>query len=207
MLVSEIRDLLKVLCDIKGTAIWSTANLNSLIFSEYRDICNEIARRWPNYYMTSSSVSTTANTASTALPTTCTYFSKLVDSDGNTLPYTPFSQFIHTTTNTKPEGYCISGRNFWWTPIPDTAYTYTAYFNAMPTDLSSDNDTPSLPPNFHDILAYGTAVNAKIAKEESVNEYMMQYERKKEMLLHQIGITQTNNAPRVLRVYDSSEND
>jgi hypothetical protein len=205
MTVSQIRDLVKVLCDIKGTAIWSNANLNSLIFSEYRDICNEIAARWPKYYITSSSISTTANTATTALPTSCTYFNKLVKSTGETIKFCPSSQFDHTSSNSEPEKFDIIGRNFWWNPTPDAIYTYTGYYNAMPTDLSGESDVPSLPPNFHDILAYAVAVNSKMVKDEDAQGVFARYERKKEMLLHQIGITQTNNARRVTNVYDASE--
>jgi hypothetical protein len=205
MTVSQIRALVKVLGDIKGTAIWSDANLNTLIYSEYRDICNEIVARWPKYYITSSSVATTANTATTALPTSCTYFNKLVDSEGCVLAYLPSSQFDHTAANSKPLRYDIVGRNFWWNPTPDAIYTFTGYYNAMPTDLSGETDVPSLPPNFHDILAYAVAVNSKMVKDEDARDIYSKYARKKEMLLHQIGITQTNNARRVSRVYDASE--
>ncbi len=205
MTVTQIRSLLRVLIDQPSTAIWSNSSLNSLIFSEYRDICNEIASRWPKYYITSSSVATTANTATTALPTSCTYFNKLVDSEGCVLAYLPSSQFDHTAANSKPLRYDIVGRNFWWNPTPDAIYTYTGYYNAMPTDLSGESDVPSLPPNFHDILAYAVAVNSKMVKDEDAQGVYARYERKKEMLLHQIGTTQTNNARRVTSAYDASE--
>jgi hypothetical protein len=206
MTVASIRSLLRVLIDQPvSTAIWSNANLNTLIFSEYRDICNAITERFPDYFETSSSVSTTANTATTALPTTCTYFKKLVNSSGETLHYIPMSQFNHTSANSGPTGFCIVGRNIWWTPTPDAVYTYTAYYNAMPTDLSGETDVPNLPPNFHDILAYAVAVNSRIIKDEDVRDIANKYNQKMGMLLHQIGVEQTNNARRVLRVYDESE--
>jgi len=205
MTLATIRSLLKVLIDQPNTGIWSTANLNTLIFSEYRDICNEIIRRWPNYYITSSSIVTVASTSTTALPSSCTYLNKLVDSDGNTVNWVPSSQFDHTASNAEPEKFDVIGRNIWWNPTPDAIYTYTAYYSAMPTDLSADGDTPILPPNFHDILAYGAAIKSRIAKEDKINEYVMLYDRMKDNLLHQISISQTNNARRVLRVYDASE--
>lgn len=202
MTVASIRSLLRVLIDEPTIAKWTNPNLNTLIFSEYRDICNEIARRWPEYYNTSSSISTTANTRTTALPTTCTYFKKLVNSDGETLRYAPPNQFDHTSSNGSPVRYCVTGRNFWWNPTPDTIYTYTAFYSAMPTDLTGDGDTPDLPPNFHDILAYGTAVKSRLAKEENIAQYYNIYQQKLDMLLHQIGVDQTNNPRRVNRAVD-----
>jgi hypothetical protein len=155
--------------------------------------------------MTTGTVVTVASTATTALPSGCTYPSKLVNSDGETVRYVPLSQFDHTSANTEPECFCINGRNIWWNPTPDAVYTYTIYYNAMPTDLAADGDTPNLPPNFHDILAYGVAVNSRLAKDEQIRDFAYKYERKLEMLLHQISVEQTNNAPRVRRVYDETE--
>jgi hypothetical protein len=205
MTVSTIRSLLRVLIDQPHLGVWSNTNLNTLIFSEYRDLCNAITERNPDYYTKSTSVVTIAANKFTALPSDCTIMKKLIDSDGNTTKWLHNSQFDHTSANAKPTRFDVVGRNIWWSPTPDAIYTYTAFHHYMPTDLSADSDTPELPPNFHDILAYGVAVNSRIAKEEQIDEYVMQYERKKKMLLHQIGISQTNNPRRVLRVYDESE--
>jgi hypothetical protein len=179
--------------------------LNTLIFSEYRDLCNAITERNPDYFVKSGTMVTIAANKFTALPSDCTIMKKLIDSDGNTVPYLHNSQFDHVAANTKQLRFDIVGRNVWWNPTPDAVYSYTAFYHYMPTDLSADGATPELPPNYHDILAYGVAVNSRIAKEEQINEYLMQYERKKKMLLHQIGISQTNNSRRVLRAYDASE--
>lgn len=206
MTVTQIRSLLRILIDSPHTAIWSDANLNSLLFSEYRDLCNEITQHNPDYYTKStSSLLTIAANKFTALPSDCTIMKKIIDSNGNTVKYVHNSQFDHVAANTQPLRFDIVGRNVWWNPTPDAIYTYSAFYHYMPTDLSADSDVPELPPNFHDIIAYGVAVNSRIAKEENINEYMMQYERKKKMLLHQIGISQTNNSRRVLRAYDASE--
>jgi len=205
MTVSSIRALLRVLIDQPSTNIWSTANLNTLIFSEYRNLINEITERNPDYYITSGSVSTTANVEFTDLPSTCTLLKKLTDSDGNTVKHNHDSQFDHTATSTEPLRFDVKGRKIWWNPKPDTVYTYTAYYHYQPTDLSADSDVPELPPNFHDILAYGAAVKSRLAKDEQIAEYMAIYEQKKQNLLHQIGISQTNNPRRVLRVYDADE--
>ena len=206
MTVSQIRDLLKIIADIKGTAIWSTANLNSLIYAEYRDLCNEIVNRWPDYFLTSASVSTVASNDFTNLPSDCITLKKIVDDDGNTLRWVHNSQFDHSETHAEPTKFDRVGSKIWWGTTPDAVYTFTAYYHNQPTDLSSDSDTPSaLPPNFHDILAYGAALHSKMAKDENIRELYEQYERRKELLLRQIGMVQTNNARRVLRVYDNSE--
>lgn len=206
MTVSQIRDLLKIIADIKGTSIWSTANLNSLIFSEYRNLCNEITGVWPDHFVKSSTVTTTANTDFTDLPSDCTILKKLVDSSGNTLRWVHNSQFDHSESHAEPTKFDVIGRKIWWGTTPDTTYTYTIFYHYQPADLTLDADTPSaLPPNLHDVIAYGVAVNSKIAKDDNVRELWEQYNRRKDLLMHQIGIVQTNNARRVLRVYDSSE--
>lgn len=205
MTVSQIRDLLRVLIDAPHQGVWTNTNLSTLIFSEYRDLCNAITERNPDYYVKSGTMATIASNKFTALPSDCTIMKKLIDSDGNTIRFLHNSQFDHTEANTKPLRFDIVGRNVWWNPTPDAVYSYTAFYHYQPTDLSGDSDTPELPPNFHDILAYGVAVNSRIAKEEKIDEYLMRYDRKKKMLLHQIGISQTNNSRRVLRAYDASE--
>jgi hypothetical protein len=205
MTLLAIRNLLKVLIDEPTTAKWSNANLNHLIFSKYRDITAKITRRNADYYVTTGTVSTTANNEFTTLPATCTILKKLTDSEGNTLHWVPNSQFDHTAAAGTPTCFDVNGRKIWWGTTPDAIIAYTAYYHYMPTDLALDGDVPELPPNFHDILAYGVAVESRICKEDKIDEYAMIYNDKLDGLLHQVSISQTNNAKRVKRVYNADE--
>jgi hypothetical protein len=205
MTTASIRGLLRVLIDEPTTAKWSNANLNTLIFSEYRDLTSAITERNPDYYIKSGSVATIANNKFTALPSDCTVMKKLTDSSGNTVRWVASSQFDHTASASTPTGAAIAGRNIWWNPVPDTVYTYTAYYHYQPTDLSGENDVPELPPNFHDILAYGTAVKSRLAKDDQIADYYRIYMEKRDMLLHQIGVDQTNNPRRVNRAVDAMD--
>jgi hypothetical protein len=203
MIVSSIRSLLRVLIDEPTTAKWSNANLNSLIFSEYRDLTSAITERSPDYYVKSASVATVASTDWTDLPSDCTLLKKLVNSEGETILWQRSSQFNHTADSSEPICFDVVGRHIWWSPQPDAVYSYTAYYHYMPTDLSGESDVPELPPNFHDILAYGTAVKSRMAKEDNIAQYHAIYQQKLGMLLHQIGISQTNFPRRVLKAVDA----
>lgn len=205
MTLSSIRELLRDLIDQPSDGIWKNPKLNRLIFSQYREITSAITRRWADYYTTSGSISTTASSAYTDLPSTCTILKKIVDSDGNTKKWLHNSQFAHGDTSSEPSYFDVIGRKIWWSPTPDAVYTYTAYYHYQPTDLALDSSIPELPPNFHDILAYGVAVKTKLAKEDDIRSYQAIYNQKMDDLLHQISIPQTNNARRVLRTYDASE--
>ena len=205
MTLSSIRTLLRDLIDQPSTAIWTDAKLNRLILSQYKEVISAITRRWADYYTTNASVVTVANNEYTDLPADCTVLKKLTDSDGNTINWVHNSQFAHTSSVTEPTCFDVIGRHIWWNPKPDAVYTYTAYYHYQPTDITADSDVPELPPNFHDILAYGTAIKTRLAKEEDLQGYMAIYNQKLDDLLHQISIPQTNNARRVLRTYDSSE--
>ena len=203
MTTTSILALLRILIDEPNTAKWTDANLYSLMYSEYRNICNEITRRNAKYYTKSGSIATIINNDYTDLPTDCTLINKIVDSDGNTMKWLDSSQFNHSSTNGAPAYFDVIGRYIWWGPgKPDAIYTYTAHYHYQPTDLIA-GAVPELPPNFHDILAYGTAVNSRLAKEDNIREYMGIYQEKLDTLLHQISIPQTNNPRRVLHTYDS----
>ncbi len=205
MTLTQIRSVLRVIADCPYQTPWKDANLNTIIFSVYREVVNEITRRNPDYYITTDTVSTTASTEFSDLPGDCTILKKLTDSDGNTLNWVHNSQFDHTIAEAKPQRFDRAGSQVWWNPVPDAVYAYTAFYHYQPDDLSADSDVPDIPVNFHDILAYGAAVKARIAKEDKINEYMATYQGMLDNLLHQVSISQTNNARRVLRAYNIKE--
>ena len=206
MTVTQIRSLLRVLIDEPHTAKWSDANLNALMFSEYRDLIGGITDRNAKYYLKSGAVSTVANNPFTALPSDCTLLNKLVNSDGETLEWLDSAQFNHTSTNAEPYKFDVTGRNIWWgDAAPDAVYSYTAYYHYIPTDLSADGDIPELPPDMHDILAYGVAVKSRLAKEDDLSGYSKIYDMKLKKLMHRVGMSQTNNPRRVKHAYYANQ--
>jgi hypothetical protein len=204
MTTTSILALLRILIDCPHQTPWNDDNLNTLIFSEYRDLITEITRRNADYYVKSATVSSTANNEFTDLPTDCSILKKLVNSEGNTLPWLHNSQFTHGDTATEPTYFDVVGRHIWWNPKPDAIYAYTAYYHYVPTDLTA-GATPELPPDFHDILAYGVAVKSRLAKEDDLKGYWETYQQKKDNLLHRVSVSQTNNPRRVLRMFDETE--
>lgn len=191
------RDLLRIFIDQPHTGIWSNANLNTLINAAYREIVAEIMRRWPNYYHKESTITTTANTPYVDVPSDCVNVNKIINSSSETLARLDLTQMDFTESNGEPTNFAVTGPHVYFWPEPDAAYTFRIDYHYCPSDLSSDSSVPELPVLYQDILAYGAAVKSRIAKEESLPEYQMQYKNKLDMILHSVAIESTNETPRV----------
>jgi hypothetical protein len=200
MTLSDIRAHWRLLVDEPTTVKWSSANANKLINDSYRTICQEIMRRWPNYFHKSSTVTTTASTRYTDLPSDCVFTNKILNSSNETLPTIADGDIDMDLTGT-PTSYAIRGPHIYWDSQPTAAETFTILYHYMPTDLTLDTDTPTLPPGYHDVLAYGAAVISRMAKEDKIQEYAMTYTNKLELLLRAISVEQTGEMPRVKGEY------
>ena len=201
MTLSEIRDHVRRLIDQPHSAIWSDAKLNALINDAAREIYQEILRRHPKYLHKSSSISTTASTPYTSLPSDCVMVNKIVNSSNETLPRFDLTQMDTSESSTQPEGFDITGPNVFWWPTPNAVYAHTIYYNYIPTDMSADANSPTLPYGYHDVVAYGAALKSRMIKDEQIREFMMLYENKLNLLLRAVAVGQTNEAPRVKGAY------
>ena len=202
MTLTEIRAYTRVLIDQPNTAIWSTTNLDLMINGAYRDVVSEILRRNPKYFHKSSTISSTASTPYTNLPSDCVIVNKIVNSEEETLPVMDLTQQNMDADHGEPTNIDITGPKVFWYPVPDAVYAFTIYYHYIPSDMTATSDTPVLPPGFHDIIAYGAAINSRMAKEEQLQEYMIRYEKKLQLLLHSIAVGQTNEAPRIHGAYN-----
>lgn len=197
MTLSEIRSFLRILIDSPHSAVWSNTNLNSLINSSYREVVDEIIRRNPRYYYKSGTITTTASGQTTALPSDCITPNKIVNASNIALTFLDNTQIALDVTPGEPTNFAVMGPNLLWYPKADAAYSFTLWYHYRPTDLSAESDSPTLPPGSHDILAYGAAINCRIAKEDATQEYFIKYRNKLDLLLRNIMVEQTNQAPRI----------
>lgn len=197
MTLAELRAYWRVITDNPNTAVWGNTNVNLMLNGAYREIINEIMGRDPMYFHKSSTVSTTANTPYTDLPSDCVVINKIINSSEETLPYFDMTQQNMDEGHSQPTNFATTGPHIFWYPVPDSTYTFTIYYHYSPSDMSGDSDSPVLPPGYHDLVAWGAAINSRTAKEEQLQEYIMKYEKKLKLLLRTIMIKQTNEAPRI----------
>ena len=196
MTLAEIRSYLRVIIDQPHTAIWSNANLNTLINGAYREVVGEILQRNPDYFVKTGTVTTVANTYHVSLPSDCMLLNKLVDSDGEALLEKNMRHMNLGENAGEPTHIYVTGSQVRFWPKPSSAIAYTAYYHYMPSDLT-EATSPELPPGLHDILAWGAAIKCKTGKEEAINEYVLQFQQKLKVLLRMIMISTTNESPRV----------
>lgn len=201
MTLSELRTHFRYLVDQPYTAILGNTYANAIINDAAREIYQEILRRHPQYLHKSSSISTTASTPYTALPTDCVMVNKIINSSNETLPRFDLTQMDTTESSAQPVGFDITGPNVFWWPTPNAVYAHTIYYHYIPADMSADANSPTLPYGYHDAVSYGAAVKSRMIKDEQIREFMMTYENKLNLLLRAVAVGQTNEAPRVKGAY------
>jgi hypothetical protein len=195
--LSDIRTQVRDLIDQPNDGIFKNPQLNRIINDAAREVYQEILRRQPKYLHKSSTVSTTASTPYTDVPSDCVIINKIVNSSNETLAHIDLSSMDTTSSNGPPEGYEVTGPHIFWWPTPDAVYVHTIYYHHIPADMSADSDVPTLPYNCHDVISYGAAIKSRMSKEDKLNEYYAAYESKLSLLLHTIAVGQTNEAPRI----------
>lgn len=194
-LVTEYRQLI----DQPTTAIISSTMANREINRAYREILGKIHACNYAFFLTSSTVTTTASTRFVDLPTDCVMPNKLIDSDNVELPYLSKEMFNFSADTGEPTGWDTAGRRLMFQPLPDAAYTYTIWYTYQPSDLSSDSSAPVIPPGFDDIIALKAAINSKMIKEEQVMEMVgMMYRERLRDLINVIGTDNTSGNRRVI---------
>lgn len=166
----------------------------------YLDVAGRRKWRWNESY---TSVSTTAATETTALP------SHLFLGDLRSLTIDlPTPVFVYnsseiddrhrqptSTTQAKPQLYTIVGNDILWYPTPDAIYTYRLYRWDAPTPLSSGGDTPAFPATYHQILVEGALMH--IASRDHNPSRMQEHRDRYEMLIQEMSMkdrARTSNA-------------
>jgi len=170
-LVTEFRQII----DQPNTAIVTAAMANREINKATNELYTLMLERNPRYFLTSSTISTTASTAFVNYPSDCVTPNKLLDSDSLTIPHRDLEAFDYYADSGEPTAWDTVGRRFIFSPIPDAVYTYTVYYTYMPTDMSANDDTPTFIPGYENIIALKAAINSQMIREEDVRD-KIQYE-------------------------------
>ena len=194
-LVTEYRQII----DQPNTAIITAAMANRDINRSANELYTLMVERNPRYFLTSATVTTVAATAFLDLPTDCTKPNKLLDSDSIILPHRDLESFNYYLASGKPVAWDTVGRRFMFSPVPDSTYSYTAYYTAMPDDMSLSTDTPTFEPGYENIIALKAAINSQMIRDEDVRDKIQfEYSASLRAFLNVVGTSQTGASRRVI---------
>jgi hypothetical protein len=148
-----------------------------------------------NYFVTSATVTTTANVATVSLASDFMKLIRIEDSDkGKVLP---------TMIDSDNDGYFFQGTLLGFRPIPTEAKTYTYYYIARPTALTIAS-VPAIPLEYHGMLVYWALSEyyEKQQEEGQASYYLNKFNAMNEDMLSEI---QRDDDPKYVQITDDSE--
>lgn len=195
-LVTEFRQWI----DQPHTAIITATMANYEINKAYRELIGLINSWNEKFYLTTSTVTTTASTQYVALPSDCVMVKRLADSDGYTLKHRNLDSFNYSLANGEPIAWDTAGRYIRFSPTPDAStYVYTIYYTKMPAELSTDAAEPEFIPGYEGLIAMKAAINSKLIREEGTKEMaQMAYYEELKALRHAIITQYTGGGSRII---------
>ncbi len=203
-LVTEFRQWI----DQPHTAIVTSTMANYEINKAYKELIALINTWNDKFYLTTSTVTTTASTQYVSLPTDCVMVKRLVDSDGEELQHMNLDQFNYSLENGEPIYWDLAGRYIRFSPTPDAStYVYTIYYTKMPAELSTDTTEPEFIPGYEGLIAMKAAINSKLIREESTKEMaQMAYYEELKALRHAVITQYTGGGSRIIDSFYDMEN-
>jgi len=156
--------------------------LSTWLNDAYMQMCDEIIKVNPDYFVKSSTTATVADQQEYDLPSDFEKIVKVeVSIDGTWKRVLPMgdADIRHITNSdtlnsqgfsTADPGYYIIGDNIGIMPIPDTttASALKIWYTYTPTELTTDATEPSIPARYHHLLKYGAYANYLDQDEEHV---------------------------------------
>jgi len=195
-LVTEFRDWI----DQPHTGIISSTIANREINRAYKQLIQMINSWNDKWYLTSSTITTTASTQYVSVPSDCVMVKKLVDSDGYELKHVDLERFDLSVANAEPCRWDKAGPYIRFNPIPNAStYVYTIYYTKMPSELSTDEATPEFVPGYEGLIALKAAINSKLIRDEETRYLaQMTYMEDVKNLRHAVMTQQTGGGSRAL---------
>lgn len=147
--LATIRQAVRDMLNEEYQGFYTNAKLNRIINKNYKKLAERLARR-TNFYLKKATITTTAGTylysisGSTMIPVK--QMIKVLDSTGSFL-YEFNHQYVYPSdTASSASHYDVLGNQIALYPKPlTTGVTYTVWYHEIPTDLSSDSSTLSIP--------------------------------------------------------------
>ena len=186
----------------------SVQRLTGFLNDAYYDICSR--EPWP-FLEKSTTVDTVAGTDTLSVPSDFNKALRLViDSQAQYLEPARLddvtSRFAGLLTNTGlPFLYYFIGDTVKVYPIPDSAYTVTLRYMAVPTELSNNDDTPILPSRHHRAIVLGALVAAYRMDDDPENAavFEQQFEKRIATMGEDVWKKQYDRPERVYTLFDN----
>lgn len=179
MTLLEIRTQIRSIIDEKQeTAVLLNSELNNYINARYHTLCNEIVELHEDYFLTTATASIVANQQSYNLPQDSSSRNEVMRLKRVEIAYDGSNWHIaypidltekidtesqDTAYSTFQPYYFLMGNTINFLPTPDTARTdkIKYWYVERQANLSADTDIPAIPDEYHHVIVYGAAADAK----------------------------------------------
>jgi hypothetical protein len=132
-----------------------------------------------NYFLTNTTLTTTASQGYTSLPTDCIKLKKLMWLKSSTevidIDPSPAPELYRTSRPAEAWAtprFILAQQSIYWVPVPNAAYSVACWYVQQPADLSGDTDTFQAGPNWDEWVVadvcYRLAQSEKRPVEERV---------------------------------------
>jgi hypothetical protein len=192
---SELRTALRSFLNEDIPGFWTDAQLNTYINLANDRVNSIISATREDYFTISATFSTVAGTKSYSFPTDCRFIRRMEiydpTNEGNIIKLDELrwprieanGDWLFPLTTAQPKRYVTRGTQFDLYPTPDAAYPIRIYYDARPATMDSDDDIPTSPSDFHDMIVYWAAMLAKKQNEEDDAGYSELFNARKVELI------------------------
>jgi hypothetical protein len=181
-----MREAIRVRYDLPtfSTTTWlTTSAVNAMINSSVQALSAILMESYgDNYYTTSASLTTTANTGTTSLPTRCYKvlqfwwvrgtddIVKVERGNADDLRYANYA--ARSWDQMRPR-YRLQGTStVQWLPIPSQAYTVACDYVQLPAELSADGDTFEAGPSWEEFVVADVCRKIAAREEKDISQWM-----------------------------------
>ena len=205
--LSELRQLMRYHLD-EFTSVdsdnWPKEVKNSLINDSYRELAQRLYTDIPRFYLTTGTITTTADTRNVALPTDCVgaMIRDLKDSNGDSMPLKGrIEDFNDQASSGTPEYFDILGNYIYFYPAPNAALTYTVYYSKEISDMDDEYDEPDFPRGYEDLIVLNAMIRSRLIKSNH-DEYRLiksEFERRYQRMVSTLRHVYSKDVPKVQR--------
>ena len=177
----ELRDYLRDLIDApEDDDFYSAAVLNRFLNRSLRTLAMRILDKYPNFYYSNETITTTADTQTHTL-TECWKLISVYDIANNykmlePIPITELRDRSQTAQYADYYALTNDGTNYklWLDYTPSTTGTqYLSEYFRIPSDMSADANNPDFPPGYEDLISMQAAKLAFIKSDDAAIEKVM----------------------------------
>lgn len=200
MVLWELRDMARNIAGIQEDDVYiSESRLDNWINMSYRHIYNKVINLSEDYFLTSTTFSTSNNVSNYTLPTDMLQLRRVETTNGGTeLNSEVWPQDLNDVReNVYPERYMFEGDELRFIPKPTGSETIRLQYIPKLTALSASTDTPVIPGDNHEVIAYFAAMQIKIKEESDASGIRVMYNELLDQLVNTMEARQTQRSRQI----------